>query len=77
MLVTSWGHLEPLCPRDQTSILSDELSSSVMQADHAVTATSADAQLIVTPPTTINKIYKIIRAHTCHSLSHRHALSQP
>ncbi len=37
----------------------------------------ADAQLIVTPPTTINKIYKIILTHTCHCLSHRNALSQP
>ncbi len=40
------------------SSLSDEWSSSVVQAAHSLTAASADAQLIVTPPTTINKIYK-------------------
>ncbi len=58
------------------SSMSDEWSLSVVQADHGMTASSADTQLIVTPPTTINKIYKIIRTHTCHSLSHRHRLSQ-
>ncbi len=58
------------------SSLSDEWSSSVVQAAHSLTAASAEAQLIVTPPTTINKIYKFIQTHTCHCLSHRYALSQ-
>ncbi len=58
------------------SSLSDEWSSSVVQAAHSLTAASAEAQLIVTPPTTINKIYKFIQTHTCLCLSHRYALSQ-